>query len=85
LLKEGFYIEELNESLNCVDLSNYSVLMFIDTEKKLSQDEINKLRFFYEENNLAVFIITDWNSNLLLNQFNYIDQDTLDTFNASFP
>ncbi len=45
-----------------MDLQLYSVVWLIDTEKNLSNSEIENLQFHFENNNLSIFIISEWNN-----------------------
>ena len=58
----GYFIEVAESSLDFIDLQLYSVILLIDTEKGLSNSEIENLKFNYENNNLSVFIISEWNN-----------------------
>lgn len=69
LISEDFYLEELNEPLDCVDFANYSILMIIDNEKALTSSEIKRLRYEYEENHLSLFIISEWNEPNVKSEF----------------
>jgi len=72
----NFYVEELNESLDCVDLSEYSVLINVDTEKKLTESEIEKLKYENQENHLSMFIITEWNQPLVKSKIEIKDLES---------
>ena len=71
LENEEYYIEETNEPLSCLNLQEYSVLLIIDTEKKMSLNEINKLKYYYENHKLSIFIISEWNNILISSNLNY--------------
>lgn len=70
-----YYIEELNESLECIDLSLYSALIIIDSEKEFSESELFTLKYFHEEMYLSLFIVSEWNKSFLKQaiQFNDIE------------
>lgn len=77
LKNTDLYLEELNQSLDCVNLSYYSVLIIIDPEKGLTISEISRLKYEFEENHLSIFLISDWNEPFLSFNINYKDQETL--------
>ena len=74
LENEEYYIEEINEPLSCINLEDYSVLLIIDTEKKMSLKEITKLKYSYENHGLSIFIISEWNNILISANLNYSNQ-----------
>ncbi len=45
----------------------YSVIILPDSEKEFSLTEIESLRFNFENSDLSVFIISEWNDNNILN------------------
>jgi hypothetical protein len=77
LKSSDFYLEELNQSIDCVNLSNYSVLIIIDPERGLTKSEISRLKYEFEDNHLSIFIISDWNEPFLSHNINFKDQETL--------
>ncbi len=74
LKKSGLNVEESNESLDCVNLSLYSLLVFIDTESHLTLSEILRLRIEYENNHLSLLFITDWYHPQLNDEFKFINR-----------
>jgi hypothetical protein len=76
LKQSHYYIEELNESLECVDLSIYGALMIIDNEKEFTNLEIELLKFFHEEMYLSILIITEWNNNFIKEKIQFQNTDT---------
>jgi len=62
LKNTGYYIEEANLSLDFIDLQYYSVLLLIDNEKNFSYSEIENLRYYFENNNLSIFLASEWNN-----------------------
>jgi hypothetical protein len=48
-------------------LGLYSVIILPDSEKEFSLTEIESLRFNFENSDLSVFIISEWNDNNILN------------------
>jgi membrane-bound transcription factor site-1 protease len=65
LKQTHYYVEELNESLECVDLSIYGALVIIDSEKEFSELEIELMKFFHEEMYLSILILAEWNNKFI--------------------
>ena len=76
LRDEEYYIEELRESLDCVEIKDYSVLFLADLEKNFTNSELLKLRYDFESNYVSIIIISDWSSN-------FIQKSILKLFNKS--
>lgn len=62
-----YFIEENFVSLDKVDLGLYSLIILADSEKELSSSEIESLKFNFENCDLSVFIISEWNDNNIVN------------------
>lgn len=81
LKDEGYYIEELTDPLDCVNLKYYSVLILPDLEKNFTSNELMKLRFEFETNYLSIFIISDWSNSFIQNTiFNIMNTSNLINF-----
>lgn len=53
--------------------------MLSDSEKNLTNSEIESLRFHYENSNLSIFIITEWNNkNIIKYISNNLENDADD-------
>jgi len=80
LVKENYFVEELNQPLDCVDLSLYSVLIIADNEKPFLNSEIEKLKFDFEESNISILVLSEWNSNVIESNIEFLDKDSLIRF-----
>ncbi len=69
LKKEGFYIEENFNKLNNIQLENYIIFIIIDNEKNFDLNEFNYLKEKFENNNLNILIISEWNNKLISDYF----------------
>jgi hypothetical protein len=78
-----YYIEELNESMECIDLSLYSVVIIIDPEKEFTNSELKVLKYFYEEMNLSLFIVSEWNKEFLKSAIQLNDNELMISNNPS--
>lgn len=58
-----------------MDLSLYSVLIIIDSEKELTISEVEKLKYEFEENRLSILIISDWNQEVIKNSIQIFDEE----------
>jgi membrane-bound transcription factor site-1 protease len=76
LKQSHYYVEELNESLECVDLSIYGALVVIDSEKEFSEYEIELLKFFHEEMYLSILIMTEWNNDFIKSNIQFQNTET---------
>ena len=68
--------------MECIDLSLYSVVIFIDSEKEFNISELELLRYFHEEMYLGLFFITEWNNELIKKTIRYND---IETQSSTFP
>lgn len=84
LKDSGYFIEEANTSLDFIDLQLYSVLILIDNEKKLTKSETENLKFQFENNNLSIFISSEWNNSRIKNFISKsLDQNESEIINGA--
>ena len=71
LSNEGYYIEENRlYPLTHLDLNEYALLLLIDIENELTSDDIHHLHHNFENNNLNIFIISEWHNHHISSTLN---------------
>jgi hypothetical protein len=72
---KGYYVEESNSSLENINLSKYSVFILIDKEKQLSDIELKNLTKYFEEEEVSILIISEWNDEYIKEIVYYVDPE----------